>query len=364
MKIGILGSRGIPNQYGGFEQFAEYLSRGLIKWGAEVWVYNSSSHPFQGKTWEGVNIIHCNDPEDRIGAIGQFIYDLNCIRDSRKREFDVLLQLGYTSNSIWCRLLPKKSIVITNMDGLEWKRSKYSRPVRRFLEYAEKLAILSSDYLVADSLAIKSYLKQKYSVDSEFIPYGAEVFNSPDPVTLPKFGVEPHNYFLLIARMQPDNHIEEIIHGVVLSEPTSPLLIVGNVNNDFGRYLQKKYKSDKIKFCGAIFDDTVLNQLRYYSKIYFHGHSAGGTNPSLLEAMATSALICAHNNQFNRSVLESDAVYFKTSEDVSDIISSGYGKPGGGKRITSNLEKIKMHYSWNNIIQAYYDLFSEIIANG
>ena len=126
MKIGILGTRGIPNHHGGFEQFAESLAVYLVRKGHIVHVYNSSTHPFQQKLFKGVNIIHCFDPENRIGTIGQFIYDLNCIMDAKQRKFDILLQLGYTSNSVWGFLLPKRSIIVTNMDGLEWKREKYN----------------------------------------------------------------------------------------------------------------------------------------------------------------------------------------------------------------------------------------------
>ena len=136
MKLAILGTRGIPNYYGGFEQFAQYLSKEFTSKGHEVYVYNSSAHPYKEKVWNGVNIIHCKDPEDKIGTAGQFIYDLNCILDSRKREFDIILQLGYTSSSVWNWLFSKKPVIITNMDGLEWKRSKYSKLVQRFLFYA------------------------------------------------------------------------------------------------------------------------------------------------------------------------------------------------------------------------------------
>ena len=122
MKIAILGTRGIPNYYGGFEQFAQHLSEYLVNKGHEIIVYNSHTHPYQEGEWNGVKIVHCKDPEDKIGAAGQFIYDLNCIIDSRKRDFDIILQLGYASSAIWYFLFPKKAIVITNMDGLEWKK--------------------------------------------------------------------------------------------------------------------------------------------------------------------------------------------------------------------------------------------------
>ncbi len=121
MKVVILGTRGIPNHYGGFEQLAEYLSVALAARGHEVYVYTSSLHPYQENTYQGVHLLRCADAEKQLGTFGQFIYDFNCIRDARKRNFDVILQLGYTSSSVWAFMLPKQAAVITNMDGLEWK---------------------------------------------------------------------------------------------------------------------------------------------------------------------------------------------------------------------------------------------------
>jgi glycosyltransferase involved in cell wall biosynthesis len=254
-------------------------------------------------------------------------------------------------------MLPKKTTIITNMDGIEWKRSKYSVNVRKFLKYAEKLAVKSSRQLVADSEAIKDYLDEKYKVNSVFIPYGAEVFSNPNPSSLNQYDLNPEEFFLLIARMQPDNHVEEIIKGVLDSETKFPLVVVGNMKNKFGEYLIRKYTSDQIRFVGGIFDKTLLNQLRFFSKIYFHGHSAGGTNPSLLEAMAASALICAHDNPFNQSVLGADASYFQTEVEITKLINMGFTKSMEMQWIVNNLEKIKNKYSWDKIIQSYFNLF-------
>ena len=199
MKIGIIGTRGIPNHYGGFEQFAEYLSVGLVAKGHEVVVYNSSDHPFQQSNWNGVTIKHCKDWERKIGTAGQFIYDLNCILNSRTQNFDILLQLGYTSSSIWKNLLPKKAKIVTNMDGLEWKRSKFSALVQRFLLAAEKWAIFGSDHLVADSKGIQRYLNQKYQVESTFIAYGSHLFNTPEKKSLVKYDVAENRYNMLLS---------------------------------------------------------------------------------------------------------------------------------------------------------------------
>ncbi len=358
MKIGILGTRGIPNYYGGFEQFAQHLSQRLVALGEDVWVYNSHTYSYKAKQWNGVNIIHCYDPEDRIGTPGQFIYDFNCIRDSRKRNFDIILQLGYTSNSIWFKLLPRKTGIVTNMNGLEGKRSKYSRPVRKFLKYAEKLAVNSSHRLIADSPAIQDYLWKTYNVSAEFISYGAEIFENPDPDCLKPFGVEPRKYFMLIARMQPDNNIEEVIKGVLESESEIPLVVVGNNENSFAKQLILKYSgNDKIIFTGGLYDKNILDQLRYHCLCYFHGHSAGGTNPSLLEAMAASAFICAHDNPFNRDVVDANGIYFKTSQDVVRIINNRHFDKNRSLFSSRNLHKIEKSHGWNQICEAYHKVF-------
>ena len=243
MKIGILGTRGIPNFYGGFGQFTEYFAVYLAQNNHEVYVYSSSNHKYNEKKYKEVNIIHCYDPENRIGTFGQFIYDFNCILDSRKRSFDVLLQLGYTSNTIWHKLLPKNTVIISNMDGLEWKRSKYSRPVQRFLKYAEKLAVKSSDYLISDSIGIQNYLLKEYHVNSEYIAYGAELFDSPNIEILSQYNVKAYNYNMLIARFEPENNLETILDGTVLANIKSPFLVVGNhTSNKFGAYLKNKFK--------------------------------------------------------------------------------------------------------------------------
>lgn len=356
MKIAIIGTRGIPNQYGGFEQFAEFIGPQLVMRGHEVFVYNSSLHPYNEKTWRGVRIITKYDPENKVGTAGQFIYDLNCIVDSRKRGYDVILQLGYTSSSIWSFLFPRKSLLITNMDGLEWKRSKYSSSVQKFLQKAEKWAALSSDYLIADSKGIQEYLLEKYQKDSFFIPYGAELATQVDGALLEKRQLKKYRYNLLIARMEPENNIETIIKGHLLSGQALPLLIIGGYNSSFGSYLKSTYESDKIIFLGPVYDLPLLNSLRFYSYFYFHGHSVGGTNPSLLEAMASYSLIVAHNNIFNKAILEEDAFYFSSAEEIKEILDKNINRVGYGYMLEKNADKIKTQYSWNHILNLLENL--------
>jgi glycosyltransferase involved in cell wall biosynthesis len=356
LKIGILGTRGIPNNYGGFEQFAQHISVALFMRGYEVYVYNSSNHSYKEKEWNGVKIIHCKDWEDKMGTAGQFLYDRNCINDARKRNFDILLHLGYTSDSIWHRRWPKKTVNIVNMDGLEWKRTKYNWITRKFLKRAESLAVRHAHTMIADSTAIQEYLFGTYKTMPVYIPYSATPFLDSDLALLARYDLIPHKYFLVIARVEPENNIEMVIQGYLNSTHQYSLLIIGNTDNQFGKYLSKKYNNPKIKFIGALYDKILLDNLRFFSSIYFHGHSVGGTNPSLLEAMACGCNIAAHSNIFNRTVLQNEADYFSTADDVSAIIN----KPEDPILITQhkalNIEKIRDVYNPEKIINAYESL--------
>lgn len=359
LNIGIAGTRGIPNHYGGFEQITSHLAAGLVDKGHTVTVYNSHNHPFTESEWNGVHIVHCYDPEYRIGTAGQFIYDLNCLMDARERNFDILLFMGYTSSSLWGRLYPENSTIITNMDGLEWKRSKYSAPVRYFLKYAEKLAIKYSDHYIADSVPIQKYLEDTHSIESHYIPYGAEILPA-DKKYLTDYNLTEHNYFMLMARMEPENNIEMILDGFHQSNSEKHFLIVGNVSNPFGQYLTRKYNSDnRILFAGAIFDKLITSSLQTWSHMYFHGHSVGGTNPSLLEAMAGQALIAAHDNSFNEAVLGTDANYFSSSTDVQLLISTVKRHKKEDEMMKNNLMKIQNIYCWDKIITQYEQLLCE-----
>jgi len=360
MHLGIIGTRGIPNHYGGFEQFAEYLAVDLAAKGYRVTVYNSHSHPYQKNEYKGVEIRHCYDPEDVIGTVGQFVYDFNCIRDSRSQNFDVILQLGYTSSSVWHWLMPKASLLVTNMDGLEWKRSKYSRPVQRFLKWAERLAVESSDRLIADSIGIQEYLQDKYGREARYIAYGANPVHAFNESVLGSYGLTKGNFNLIIARLEPENNIEPLIEGHLLSNVEQKLVVVGKTNTAFGKQLVDKYEeNNKVLFLGGIYNKDHLDVLRWGSNFYYHGHSVGGTNPSLLEAMAAHTSIIAHDNTFNRSILEDGAYFFGDRESVAEILKTEIYK--NELFATQNKTKIEKQYSWKKINTQYEEYILECL---
>lgn len=364
LRIGILGTRGIPNYYGGFEHISEYVSAGLVQRGHSVTVYNSHNHPYTADNWNGVNIQHCYDPEYLIGAAGQFIYDMNCIRDARKRNFDVVLIMGYTSSSVWGRLYPKNSTIITNMDGLEWKRTKYSKPVQHFLRYAEKLAVKHSNYYISDSMVIRSYLAEKYSINSQYIPYGADMITQIEREQMDVKEALNEDYFLLMARMEPENNIEAILEGFNNSNSPRKFKVLGDTGNRFGKFITHRFKNDeRIQFKGAIFDNAKVRALQNNSYLYFHGHSVGGTNPSLLEAMASEALIAAHDNPFNKSVLNADAFYFSNANGVQQLVENVQRKDTERIMVRNNLQKIQYQFSWEKVIEEYESFILECYDN-
>ncbi len=361
MKIAIIGTRGIPNRYGGFEQFAQQLSAGLVARGHDVCVYTPHHHPYRDASWMGVRLLRQRDPQ-WLGTAGQFLYDLACIRDTRKQDFDIILQLGYTSSSVWGWLLPRNAVVTTNMDGWEWKRSKYPAPVRRFLRRAESLAVRYSDHLIADAPAIQAYLQEKYGRAAHYIPYGAHQMEINNEEPIRRLGLEPYRYDLLIARMEPENQVEMILEGAQAS-PGNDLLVVGSTDTKYGRRWKKCFSRERgIRCLGPVYDADLLDRLRAYSRLYFHGHSVGGTNPSLLEAMGAGALVAAHDNAFNRYVLQEGGWYFSDAADIARLRrQTDRLSEENRQRVLLSRERIAAEYNWEGIIDAYEAHFRQIL---
>lgn len=367
MKIAFISTRGIPNNYGGFEQFAEYISVGLVQRGHEVVVYSPHFHPYKESEYKGVRIKHVYSPEQWMGSsIGSFFYDFSSLRDALKKEkFDIIYDAGYTSivpAYIWFNVKKiKYPLFTTNMDGLEYKRTKFNKWVQKFLFWEERTTVKHSHFLIADNLGIQDYYKEKYDKESKYLPYGADIHEDHDVNLLKEYNLAPHSYYLLIARMEPENNIEMVIQGYIESKlQDKPLIIIGKTDTPHGKILVEKYATyPGIRFMGSIYDFKKIDSIRYFSSAYFHGHSVGGTNPSLLEAMASSCFIIANDNIFNRAVLKNNALYFKKKDDVSSILNniSDYLID---KRITfieNNSACIRNEYSWEKLIDDHEKYF-------
>jgi glycosyltransferase involved in cell wall biosynthesis len=363
MKIAVLGTRGIPNNYGGFEQFAELASQIFVKNNHEVVVYNPSDHPYASDTFHGIKIVRMTSRERSLGFLNTFLFDYLCFRDADSKDFDVVLFLGYHPVSLYYKFKKNRAKIVTNMAGMEWQRSKWNAIAKWVIKYCEKLAVLYSDAIVADNEGIANYYRNTYRVHASLIAYGAVLPGQASPSHLDKYGVKKNGYSMLIARFQPDNNIEMVLDGYCSSMSNEPFLVVGNCSNKYGQILRKKYKNNpNIRFTGPVYDYQQLSSLRHFARLYFHGHSCGGTNPSLLEAMASGALVASHDNEFNRAVLGTDAFYFNTAGQVAEHIRQASQSM---REIWSknNKDKILTIYSWDIVASEYIALFERVLGS-
>ncbi|RZL61688.1 MAG: DUF1972 domain-containing protein [Pedobacter sp.] len=362
MRIAILGTRGIPNHYGGYDQYAEFLALGLTKRGHEVIVYNSYNHPYQKSTWNNISIVHIYDSEFKYGSLGRFVYNLRCVRDLKNRNCDAVFQLDYTTLSLWNFLIPKDVAVVTFMDNLQGKQIAHAHFMSTYLNYAEKIAVKQSDHLVSDSEKVSLYLQKKFGKSSTLIPYAVNVFERPDESVLANFDVSPYQYDVLIARMVPQNELEIILDGVVKANIGRPFLVIGNHHNVYAYSLREKYKSyPQIRFLGGIHDRISRDNLRYFSNLYFHANTTSSTNAFLLNAMACKALVAARNNALNASIMGKDGFYFDNANDVALLLSAIVKHDNDyNAYLSANIEKIMTTYNWNRSLALYDKVFKSL----
>ncbi len=362
MKISIVGTRGIPAKYGGFETFAEEISLLLIREGIEV----------------SVQCDHDSYPHDSLNGVELFfssvtksdhplIYYYEGLKWSL-RHSDIILVTTYFGSPFYLLNLFRRKPIITNPDGLEYKRGKWPLIIKIYIRISELLAMIFSDYLIADSEKINLYLSNYYRFAKKkirLIEYGAYPNDQPCNDVLEKYGLTHDEYYLIVCRIEPENNLDMILTAYQNAKTNRPIVISGNIHNTkYEKRLMNRYSSERIRFLGSIYDKQELNGLRYSCKTYIHGHSVGGTNPSLLEAMANHNLILAHDNVFNREVTSEKQLYFKTVEQCTEKINQIELMTSDEINIfkESGYELIINKYNWERILKKYLDFFREINA--
>ena len=363
-KIAILGTHGIPARYGGFETFAQELATRLQAREYQVIVYcEPSENPIV--EYGGVELRYTRYMKSEHPLL--FYFD--CIWQA-SRSSDLLLVTG-TGGALfnWIPKLSKK-VLITNIDGVESRRGKWGLLKKTFIKLTEYVAVMSSDTVVADSVAIKSYVLNKYRVPSDrvvVIEYGAvQNIGAKNPTAITKYGLLPNEYYLVVARLEPENNVLEIIEGYLATVSTKLLIIVGGLKDT--TYVSRikdiaSRSSGRVRLIGAIYDQAELDALRFFCYAYLHGHSVGGTNPSLLEALAAGNIAICHDNEFNREVTENRMFYFKSSPDLTMLINEIEMLQSAaleGKK-TYALNRVASHYNWERIADEYRKLFASYL---
>ena len=244
------------------------------------------------------------------------------------------------------------------MDGLEHQRAKYKGPLAPFLRWSERRAAKRSKLLVADNPMIADYLT-KYKTPCTTIAYGAEIVSTTDTELLQGKGLPTKDFVLHIGRVQPDNHVKEILESAKKSGIT--LVAVGDYSTTYGKKLYRKYQAcENIVFPGTIYEKDVVNALRTHCEAYLHGHSAGGTNPALLEAMGCGAFVLAHSNPFNASVLGGLGGLWSSEEELTAMLQNLPNKEVQIEQGSLAQARIEAHFNWLKIAQEYLKAFEGI----
>lgn len=361
LRIAIQGSRGIPNRYGGFEELAEHLALGLVRRGHRVAVYTSSTHPDPAPEWNGVQRKLQWDPEKKLGSAAQLIYDGLSLLDAVRYPPDVLLALGTTSSGAWLRLLRglrllRKPALLVHLDGLEWKRGKYSPAVRRFLRWQERWAVQAADAVVCDHPALTEYVRKHYPGRARIeLSYGATLPAPADASLLKEFGLTPGTYALALSRAVPENHWEPVLEAA--EQGLFPLVALADWSTPYGQKIRARFAHvPSVVWVDARFDSEVLEALRQHCKLYFHGHSVGGTNPGLLQAMASGCAVAAHRNPFNHGVLQENAAYFTNAHEALSAWEHAEQIP------RNHRPRLEQDYTWEGVIAGYAAAFSRLRA--
>jgi glycosyltransferase involved in cell wall biosynthesis len=355
-KISIIGTVGIPAKYGGFETLTEYLTINLCNQ-FDIIVYCSSKNYVEKlETHNNAKLNYVNLNANGIQSIP---YDVISILKSLGNS-DTLLILGVSGciSLPFVRLFSKKKIII-NIDGLEWKRDKWGKGAKRFLKYSEKLAVKYADAVVTDNKVIQEYVKAEYEKDSTLIAYGGDhvTKETMSEELKSKYLFLNEKYAFKVCRIEPENNIHIILEA--FKEFTDlNLVIIGNwLNSEYGINLKAKYnKVDNINLMNPIYDQQILNQIRSNCYIYMHGHSAGGTNPSLVEAMYLELPIFAYGIQYNRETTKNKALYFNDKDELIELLENIDNE--SLQKVAVNMKVIaEENYTWEKISEQYSKLF-------
>lgn len=354
--VRILGTHGVPANYGGFETAAEKVGLHLLAAGWRVIVYCQvdGTGEITCDEWHGLERV--NVPVNVPGWRGTSLFDLKCVRHASRFD-DLCLVFGYNTGIFntwqWLKGIP----MVINMDGIEWSRSRWGFTRQAILYINERFSAAVGNHLIADHPAIEKYLwtrapKRKVTM----IAYGADEVLEADPAPVRALGLEPGGYLTLICRPIPENSILELVQGFSAKPRSQKLVILGNYDPQGDEYHRQVVEaaSQDVLFVGAIFDPAIVQPLRFHSALYLHGHTVGGTNPSLVEALGAGNAVLAHDNVYNRWTAGAGQAYFTTAEDVEAALDDIFESPERLAEMSASArERYLAGLTWHQIGEQY-----------
>lgn len=281
-----------------------------------------------------------------------------------RHEPGVILTLGYNTAvfSLWYRI--RRQVNIINMDGLEWRRPKWPLPVRGWFYANERAGCYLATHLVADHPEIERRLRRLCRTPVTFIPYGADPVDAADPALLTPYGVEPGKYALIIARTIPDNSTYELVKAFSSRERAEKLVMVGGMEPERVAYHRKvaSVANGNVVFPGRMYDGPTLRALRHFARVYLHGHTVGGTNPSLVEALAAGSPVLAHDNPFNRWVAGPAMQYFRTIDECAEALERCFTNDALIEQMRSSARaRFLEDFTWDRVLTAYESLLEQYV---
>jgi glycosyltransferase involved in cell wall biosynthesis len=354
-KVAIIGTNGLPGNYGGWDQLVKHLASHLRN-DFEFIVYTSSVDVTNKlKDYQGTKLLYVPFKANGIQSIPYDIWSLF----HAAFTCDVLFICGTSG----CIALPLIKLIngniVLNPDGQEWKRGKWNKAVQWFLKISESLGVRFAKNVIADNKKIQEYITEEYHKNSTLIEYGGDqVLKVPlNEETAKKYGLQLQNYAFKVCRIEPENNIHLIIEAFQnFSE--MPLILIGNWDNsEYGRQLREENKTySHLKLLNPVYEQKTLDELRSNCKVYIHGHSVGGTNPSLVEAMNLGLCIITYDVDYNRETTENKALYFSNKEDLINILEKLNDTEI--QNIRTSMEEIaKRRYLWRIITDKYKKTF-------
>ncbi|TGD99410.1 DUF1972 domain-containing protein [Methylobacterium nonmethylotrophicum] len=364
----ILGTRGIPAEHGGFETFAERLALFLAGRGWSVGVYcqdevGEVGERFRSETWCGIELIRVQVAS--TGPRATLDFDFHCVRHAATRRA-VCLVLGYNGAVFLPLLRLAGRKIVTNMDGIEWRRPKWSFPVKAWFWVNEWIAAWSSHRLVADHPVIADHVatrRPRRAITT--IPYGGEPVRDAPSAPLAAFGVEPGRYMVSICRIEPDNNILTIVEAFSRRRRGAKLIVLGELRPGNAYHARiRAAASDEVMFPGAIYDAQVVGALRYHAGAYLHGHTVGGTNPSLVEALWAGSPIIAHDNPYNRITAGEAQSYFRDADECDRLMTRILTDAALAERCRQGARLQAQRFDWTDILEAYETMILKVGTAG
>ncbi|MET0975880.1 MAG: DUF1972 domain-containing protein [Leifsonia sp.] len=363
MRIAMIGTRGVPAAYGGFETAVEEIGRRMVELGHDVTVYCRRTSPDSPGEYLGMHLVQL--PAVHLKTAETLSHTALSVAHVATHQRPDAAFVFNAANAPFLPVLRSRGVpTAVHVDGLEWKRAKWGPRGRRYYRWAEERSVRWGDALIADAEGIADYYREEFAVPTELISYGAKILTDPASDRLAKLGLVPGGFHLVVARFEPENHVDVIVDGYRSSRAEAPLVVVGSAPYaaEYTESIASSAAGDpRIRMLGGVFDQDLLDQLYANAMTYVHGHSVGGTNPSLLRAMGARTAVIAWDVNFNREVAGPAARYFSDPAELSERLEEAEERPHDtAERAEAMQGRARSSYDWEIVTEQYLSLATRL----